>query len=324
MKAFICVLFFSSFALSKFLKSSEILIDIGENREKIVQIFEKISTLSVLLKNYEQPEGIVQLLENIFQFGHQSFVIFNFGEEKSFLEWLEHCKVFRNDSSIRTMYYERFYHKTHERQKQKRNLDFFEDFEPDMGLLVEDSIDPQSPIASSPVRLQESFAEGLDRWFTFRHAGFILFSTFHTLDVYLGCLLNRAGTFLIIIEKDSYDDKKHLENVAELLKKAWKVSENLKVFVLISREVYILNPFVIDENSESSFGMLEKLLENLPDEKVNRVCKDLNGYPMNVEIFTSAYSIPSSGNFTGKLDCFRGPDVEVAFFLQQQMNVTSN
>lgn len=319
MKLLICALFFSSFALSKFLKPSEILIDIGKNREEIVRIFAKVSTLNVLLKNYEQPEGIVQLLESIFQFGHQSFVIFNFAESESYEEWIEHCKVFRNDSSIRTIYYERFYQKTHEPQKQKRTLDFFEDFEPDMRFVHEDSIDPQSPIASSPVRLQEGFAEGLDKWFTYRHSGFILISTFEALDVYLGCLLNRAGTFLIVVEKNSYDDKKHLENVTELLKKAWKVSANLKLFVLISRDVYILNPFVIDENSKS-FGMLEKLA----DVEVSRGCKDLNGYPMNVEIFTSAYSIPSEGNFTGRLDSFRGPDVEVARFIQQQMNVSSN
>lgn len=320
MKVLVCALIFSSFAFSKFLKPSEILIDIGDNREKIVRIFSKVSTLNVLLKNYEQPEGIVQLLETIFQFGHQSFVIFNFAERQSHTEWIEHCKIFRNDSSIRTMYYERLYQKTHEPQEQKRRkLDFFEDFEPDMKLLHEDSIDPQSPIASSSGRLQESFAEGLDKWFTFRHSGFILISTFDALDVYLGCLFNRAGTFLVVIERNSYDNEKHLENVAELLKKAWKVSTNLKLFVLISREVYILNPFVIDENSKS-FGMLEKL----PDKEFSRGCKDLNGYPMNVEIFTSAYSIPSEGNFTGKLDSFRGPDVEVARFIQQQMNVSSN
>lgn len=319
MKVLICVLFLFSFVLGKFLKPSEVLIDIGENREKIVRIFNKVSTLNVLLKNYEQPEGIVQLLETIFQFGHQSFVIFNFSESESYAEWIEHCKIFRNDSSIRTIYYERFYHKTHERQKPKRNLDFFEDFEPDIKLLHEDSIDPQSPIASSPIRLQESFAEGLDKWFTYRQSGFVLISTFDALDVYLGCLLNRGGTFLIIIEKDSYDDEKHLENVSMLLKKAWRVSTNLKLFVLISREVYILNPFVIDANTKS-FGMLEKL----PDEEVSQEWKDLNGYPMSVEIFESAYSVPSEGNFTGKLDSFRGPDVEVARFIQQQMNVSSN
>lgn len=314
-----CVLFFISFAHSKFLKPSEILIDIDKSQDQIEKIFEKVSTLNVLLKNYEQPEGIVQLFEKIFHFGHQSFVVFNFAEEESFRDWAEHCKVFRNDSSIRTAYYERFYQKTHEPQQKRRTLSFFEDFEPDMGLGDEDSFDPQSPLASTPLRLQEGFAEGLDRWFTFRHSGFILFSTFDNLDVYLGCLLNRAGTFLIIVEKDSYDNEKHLENVSQLLKKAWQVSSNLKVFLLISREIFILNPFVIDGNTKS-FGILEKLA----DEKVNREYKDLNGYPINIEIFSSAYSFPNGGNFTGELDAFRGPDVEVARFIQKQMNVSSN
>lgn len=319
MKVPICVLFLSSFVCSKFLKSSEIIFDIGENRQKIVNIFENVLTLNVLLKNFEQPEGIVQLLENIFQLGNQSFVIFNFSEQESYLEWLEHCRIFRNDSSIRTTYYERFYHKAHEPQEQKRTMEFFDDFEPDIGAVDEISVDPQSPLASEPVKLPESFAASLDRWFTFRHSGFILFSTFDALDVYLGCLFNRAGTFLIIIEKSSHDSDKHLENVGFLLKKAWKISANLKLFVLISREIFVLNPFVIDE-SNKSYGMLQKL----PDAKVNRECKYLNGYPMNVEIFMSAYSNPSEGNFTGKLDSFQGPDVEAARFIQQQMKVSSN
>jgi hypothetical protein len=191
-------------------------------------------------------------------------------------------------------------------------LDFFEDFEPDID---EDSMDPQSPLASAPKRLSESFAEGLDRWFTFKHAGFVVFSTFELVEVYLGCLLNRAGTFLIIVEKESHE--KHLENVEALLKKAWKVSENLKVFLLIEREVFALNPFAIAGGE--SFGILEKL----PDGEVNREYRNFNGYPINVEIFASAYSVPR-GNFTGKLESFHGPDVEVARFIQQQMNVTSN
>ena len=318
MKQLVSVLFFMNLAHSKFLKPSEILVDIGQNQKKIVQIFDQVSTLSILLKNYEQPEGLVHLLENIFHFGHQSFVIFNFAEQESFREWLEHCKIFQNDSLIRTMYYERFYQKTHEPSKRRRTLEFFDDFEPDLSDLDEDTFDPQSPLAPGPTRLHEKFAEGLDRWFTFQHSGFVLFSTLDELTVVLGCLLNRAGTFLVIVKKDSYDEK-HLENVTELLKKIWNVSANRKVFVLIAREVYILNPFVIDENTKS-FGILEKL----PDGKVNRECKDLNGYRMNVEIFTSAYSIPNEKNFTGKLNSFRGPDVEVARFLQQQMNVSSN
>lgn len=211
------------------------------------------------------------------------------------------------------MYYERLYQKTHDSLKKRKSFDFFDDSE---SVVDEDMVDQQSPLAAIPLKLHESFAESLDQWFSFKYAGFILFSSFESLDVYLGCLLNRAGTFLIIVETES--NEKHLDNVLVLLKKAWKFSENRKVFLLIAREVFVLNPFVIDANGEK-FGILEKL----PDGKVNRECENFNGYPMNVEIFTSAYSIPN-GNFTGKLDSFRGPDVEVARFIQQQMNVSSN
>jgi hypothetical protein len=138
------------------------------------------------------------------------------------------------------------------------------------------------------------------------------------LELYLDCLVNRAATFLFIMEK-KYNNAWNLENISLLLRKAWKSSMNLKVFVLINRDIYVLNPFAIDESSKT-FGMLELL----SDTNVDRKLKDLNKYPMNVEIFLSAYSVPNGTNFTGKLNSFIGPDVEVARFIEQQLNVSSN
>lgn len=318
MKVLICALLLVSFVHSKFLKPSDILMDIGENEESIAKIFEKVSTLNLLLKNFEQPIGIVQLLEGIFDFGNQTFVIFNFSNEEHYIEWIEHCKIFRSDSTMRTLYYERLYQKNHDPSNVKRQLDFFEDFEPDLKAKHDDSIDQQSPLASSSKKLQESFAEGLDRWFTFLESGFILFCSFDVLEVYLGCLLNRAGTFLFIIEKDSYGEN-YLEDLSSVLAKAWKGTANLKVFVLIFRGLFVFNPFALDEASQS-YGMLEKF----SDATANREIKDLNAYPMSVEIFESAYSVPKPTKFNGMLDSFFGPDVQVGRFIQQQMNVSSN
>lgn len=302
------------------MRPSEILLDIGKNEAKIVKIFEKVSTLNVLLKNYEQPEGIVQLLEDIFAFGLQTFVVFNFGSEDHYENWIQHCRIYRNDSSWRFSYHERFYLKTHNTSSTFRNnLQNFDDFEPSASSLHEDPIDPQSPVATAGDQLPESFADSLDRWYTFRAAGYIIFCPFKALELFLGCLVNRSGTFLFIIEKDS-ENENQLENVAEILKRAWLMTSNLRLFVLIFRELYVVNPFEIDGET-NSFGVLEKF----PSEGLKQEFKDLKKYPMKIELFHSAYSVPKEEKeFSGKLNSYYGPDVQVARFIEEQMNVSSN
>lgn len=315
MRVLICVLLLSSLIRAKILKPTNFLIDIGESGEKITEIFAKVATLNILLKNYEQPEKLANLLEALF--GTQAFVIFNFSNEDRYDEWIEHCKLFRNDSSVRTNYYERLYQKSHDPASLQWQRPF-DDFEPHREKLEEVSFDPQSPLAVTSKKLTERFAESLDKWFTHRNSGYILLCTFDELELYLGCLLNRAGTFLFIIERDT-KDAQHLQNISAILFRAWESSTNLKLFVLVARQIFVLNPFLIDANSKS-FGMLE----NLSDVDVNRKLKDLNGYPMNVELFNSAYSMTNGTKFTGKLDSFIGPDVEVARFIEARMNVSSN
>lgn len=318
MRVLIGALLFANLAQSKFLMSTDVLIDIGENRDKIVEIFDKVPTLSVLLKDFE-PDGLLELLRDIFSVEKKTFAVFGFSKLDYLKDWTEHCKMFKNDSTTRLLYYERYYQRTHEvRNMKQRKMDFFEDFEPHVPSTIDDSIDPQSPLASAPVRLPESFAIGLDRWFAFYESGYVLLCRLDALELYLGCLLNRAGTFLFIVATTD-DDEQHLDVISTSLRKAWRFSANLKIFILISREIYVLNPFVIDKHSES-FGMLEKL----SDTKVVRKLGNLNAHPMSVEIFHSAYSIPKETRFAGRLDSFIGPDVQVAQFIQQQMNVTSN
>lgn len=308
-----------NFVASQFFTPSDILVDIGENREQIQKIFEKVSTINVLLKNYEQPEGIVQSLENIFNFGLQTFIIFNFSDGDDYEGFIQHCKMFSKDPAAKTLYYERVYQKSREVSQVKRNLQYFEDFEPSLENMQKVSVDPQSPIATEKVILPESFSEALDRWYTHRLSGFVIVCPYDAFIIYIGCLVSRGGTYLFIIEKGS-EKENQLNDVSDALKKAWKESTNIKLFVLIFEELYIVNPFEIDENSKS-FGILEKLSDG---EMVERDLKNLNKYPMNVDIFYSAYSVPKQVNFSSKLNSYFGPDVQVARFIEKQLNVSSN
>lgn len=308
----------ANLARSQFFTPSDILVDIGENREQIQKIFEKVSTINVLLKNYEQPEGIVQSLENIFKFGWQTFIIFNFYDDDDYEGFIQHCKMFDSNPAARTLYYERYYQRSHEASPVKRNLQFFEDFEPSSGNFQEVSVDPQSPVATEKVILPESFSEALDRWYTHRRSGFVIVCPYDAFIVYIGCLVSRGGTYLFIIEKGS-EKENQLDDVSDVLKKAWKATTNIKLFVLIFEELYIVNPFEIDENTKS-YGVLEKLSDG---GMVERDLKNLNKYPMNVDIFYSAYSIPKNENYSSKLSSYFGPDVQVARFIEEQMKVSS-
>lgn len=288
------ILLITGIACGKFsgrlLEQPALMLDIGDKRDDIVNIFKNVSTLTLLLKNYEQPEGIIQFLDEIFGFGVQSFVVFNFNDQESYTDWMKHCKFFLNDSATRTAYYERFFMKSHKPER-KRTLDFFEDFEPNIIETARgNSLDPQSPLAAEgnmKKEIEENFAESLDRWFTFRKYGFILICRLEEFSLYLGCLLNRSGTFLIIIENEfEPPNSTSLFQISQILRTAWNYVTNLKLFILIFGELYILNPFALNETSKE-FGVLEKLEKGL----LKRDFKNLNRYPINVDLFASAYSV---------------------------------
>jgi hypothetical protein len=313
MSALVCVLIFSSFAHSEFLVAPDNGFNIGDNVGKIVKIFEKVSTLNVLLKkNCEQPEGIARWLENTFDFGLHTFVIFSFLHEHEHGKWMEHCRNFA-DFSIRTQYHERFYRKWHAPDSDDSRLNAFGDlFELEAN---EQTMDPQAHIPPSPKKLHEHFADDIDRWFTYRQSGFIVFSSFDEFEVLLGCLVNRGGTFLFVITQSSSTTT--IDDVTALLKKSWKASTNMRLFVLIFDDIYFHNPFAFDESTRS-FGAVE-----ISDGDIQHEFKNLNSYSLNVEIFPSAYTIPKR-EFDGKLESFVGPDINVAHFIEERLNVSSN
>ena len=314
MNVFTRVLLFSSFAhcleFQKFMNLSDNQVEFGKNREKIANIFERVSTVSVLLKNYDQ-QSFEDFIKLIFNLG-QPFLIIKFPYEQ---EWEKHCKVFQNDSIHKIAYYERQYQKIHDPLTAKNSFQYSEGFEP----MKEDTdeLDSQDSISTAD-RLPEWFYESLDRWYKFEESGYTIFCSFKSLELSLGCLVKRAGSYVFVIEKKSLMGYS-LNDVSEILKKAWKKTQNLKLFFLMFDELYVLNPFKFS----STFGILEKLT----DKGIRRNLKNLHKYPLRVEMFESAYSIEkptNSSNFTGKLDCFFGPDVQVAQFIEEQMNASSN
>lgn len=317
MDVFTRVLLLSSFAhcseAYKFMNLAENQIDFGRNRETISNIFKKVSTISVLSKSLEGHDYVYSL-QDIFTF-RQAFAVFDFTNDRYF----EHCKVFQSDLLNKISYYDRQYQKSHGPLESKYNLQYSEGSEPVKTQIKEEIVESDSQ--HSIDKLPESFYDNIGRWFKFEQSGYFIFCSFDVFELQLGCLVKRAGTYLFVIEKSSLLNY-NLEDVSEVLKRAWKKTENLKIFVSCLDELYVMNPFKMNKTTKN-FGVLEKLTE----EGMSRNLKNLNDYPLRIEIFDSAYSIRRWGNsseFPDELDLFYGPDVDAARFIEERMNASSN
>lgn len=251
---------------------------------------------------------------------HKIYVVFNFVKEPNhqwnYHNWIEHCKVYQKDFINKIFFYERQYQRTHPTDPLiiKNNMEYYEGFES----TKTDTVRAKEELQVAD-QLPEDFYQSLDRWFKFETFGYIVFCSFDVLELHIGCLVKRAGTFLFVVDFLQILD---LKDVAIVLKNAWKKTQNLNIFVFIHDAIYTFNPFQID-NVTRDYGVLVKVVNGF---RVKRNLKDLSKYPLRVEIFNSAYSVEiqtNSNNFSGRLDSFYGPDVRTALFIEEQMNASS-
>jgi hypothetical protein len=307
MKAIICFLPLLAVASTMLHTESKLLIDIGDNHGKIREIFRPTNTISVLLRNFEMPENVIVSLDSIFGSGNKSFVVFNFASKHDHNEWIEMCRDYMSDPSMRVLYYERVFQQTHGKSEFPQTFHHFEDFMPE--------VDPQAPIVINDDTLHEQFAEGLDRWFKYISSGYILFSTLDEVELYIGCLYSRAGTFLFIIEEcEEKNFTKNFQHLESIFAKAWKLTHNLKFHILINQTVFCFYPF---EKSGTSYGVVDVFERLQSDEDL----KQINGHPLNVEMFYSVFSVNKPDD-SYELENFSGPDADVGRLLGEQMNAT--
>lgn len=147
----------------------------------------------------------------------------------------------------------------------------------------------------------------------------IVSSSLH-LDSILKCLVNSHGTFLIYLtdNKTTFDE----EDFMLMLKRTWTENGALKVFLSIGENVFSFNPF--HRNHNGILGKLDfhtELSINIENEKKGKM-KNLNGYPMNVEMFSGTFSFTQHKD-PKRVGDFTGPDANAASFIREQLNATS-
>lgn len=293
--------------VSRYCESSEDFL--AGNEQKIKFIFRQHSTLNILSFDHE---NLVTSLRDIFPLS--SFVMFGFSSQSEYMRWLENCQTFHNDTTLKIAYYERSYQKLFNNSSENVKA-------PKFNVVGRKFCEfPES----SPLASDESFADSLDRWFTFRLSAFVFVSRIDEFEWKLFCLVNRGGTFLIIIVEQRKTSSENVHETVKLsMRMLWRNTPNLKIFILIGSEIYIFNPFKIDDHDKCN-GILELCNENC----TYYSHRTFNGYSMRVEVFESAYSVPRNWNATDNtrrsLDYFYGPDINVGQFIQQQLNVSSN
>lgn len=286
MKEIICIL---SFVVALVCAKSD-LYDIGANHERVRNFFQECSTMNVLLRTFEQPESVINWLDGIFGAGNKSFVVFNIANQLNLEKFHEQCVIFQSDDSNRIAYLERALKKSY------GSIKGYEMMEGELNLADD--------------KFKEQFAEFLDKWRTFRHEGFILFTSLENLERYIGCLGNRHGTFLFIIVS-TVIDANYKQLVEKVMASAWKSFGNFKVSVLVNRLLFTYNPFKRVNNH--TYGSI-KIFENLYTDSDLR---HINLYPLRVEIFWSAFSLTHGGSDIKK---FKGPDIDVTLMIARRLN----
>ncbi|KAL7029684.1 hypothetical protein ACKWTF_006319 [Chironomus riparius] len=225
-------------------------------------------------------------------------------------DWMRECGDYLSHPGNKIAYGERVYQLKYASTEPKS---------PQNDEEFESELDPQAAQrTTTSFQVLEKFADGLDKWWKFHYAGYIIFSTFYGLDYYTGCLFNRGGTFLFIIHEPIDENENYLEVINSTFYKAWKLVGNIKLHILINKEILIFNPF--ERNNEGKFGRIKLFDEgNL---FLEETLKSLNGYPLNIEMFWSVFSTSTDSFKSSNFSTYQGPDADVAKMLTQRMNAT--
>lgn len=270
-------------------------IDIGDNHERIKKVFRESSIVNVLLKSFDQPEGVIRWLNEIIGDGKVSFVVFNIANASYHDFFMDNCLSFQSNPTARIAYHERVLKHTYSKS--------FDGYESDLSLKLNNS-------AADEKKIAEKFAKVLDDWRLFKYGGYIIFSSLENLNTLIGCLCNRYGTFLFIIDRE-VKISNYLKIINEIFRKAWESLGSFKIFILINKQLLTFNPYKITNNT---YGGARHFKDLYTDEDL----KQMNGYPFYVEIFWSAFSLTPGDKFEN----FKGPDIDVTRMLQQRLNAT--
>lgn len=144
------------------------------------------------------------------------------------------------------------------------------------------------------------------------HNDFIIFTSLNALPSALHCIVHPLSRFLLIVTDISTTSPSIIEKLSYLLNTTWMSNGALKVFISThNNTTYMFNPFHRNDDNDGSFGKLNSLVNFSFDDDGCWDLRQLNGYPMRVELFYSTYAMPLRKPAT-TIEDFYGPDAHLA------------
>lgn len=118
----------------------------------------------------------------------------------------------------------------------------------------------------------------------------------------------KSGLFFFVIL-----DAFHKNTFTDIFRDLWRRRAVFKIYLLTVVGIFIYDPFTYDKTG--NFGKIV----NIQKRNLSTIFKDMNGYPMRVQIFRSVYSkvVLDESNHVKYVE---GADAKVAYLLSEIMN----
>ncbi|KAM7361197.1 uncharacterized protein ACRADG_010435 [Cochliomyia hominivorax] len=122
-----------------------------------------------------------------------------------------------------------------------------------------------------------------------------------------------AGVYFFIIVNQEI-----MHKLSDIFQYMWKNLFVYQIYLLSEDGVFIYHPFAMKSNGD--YGRIIKYIGDIALKEF--LFKNMHGYPLRVQMFTSTYSIPVKDGKSNRVIAFKGVDGKVASLLQEQLNFT--
>lgn len=145
---------------------------------------------------------------------------------------------------------------------------------------------------------------------------FLIFTPSKFIALMLKCIVQPRSRYLIQVTTTTTLEPL---SITHMLNETWNSNGALKIFILQQDKVISFNPF--HRNDDGSYGKLNSFVASFKSSEWR--FKNLNGYPLRVELFPSTFTMARIKGFYKTVDDFDGPDADVAKIMKAQLNATS-
>lgn len=143
----------------------------------------------------------------------------------------------------------------------------------------------------------------------------IIFTPSKFIALILKCIVQPQSRYLLFV---TTLETLETTSITHMLNSSWVSNGASKIFILQQDKVVTFNPFL--RNDHGSYGKLIPFM--VPFSNSDKRFRNLNGYPIKVELFSSTYTAARSKT-AKSLDDFRGPDADVAKEISKVLNAKS-